>query len=106
MRTVLLGDIIALARALLAMEPHCRHDQLDAMIRQTDAAHQFHKRFSRPHHKWGNGSLMSRANFEPQVKEPFASDLKYLHMLQLVIAAIVVRKTNPDAPSVSPRVRS
>lgn len=93
MRTILLGDITAAARALLCVPQTHRPGLVTTMIKQADAAHDYHKRFRKPHPFWGNGSLMARANTEPQVTERFASDVDYLSVLQMVIAAIIVRKT-------------
>ena len=94
MRTILLGDITAAVRALLSVPQTSRSGLLTAMIKQADAAHDYHKRFRKPHPFWGNGSLMARANTEPQAAERFASDVDYLSVLQMVIAAIIVRKTD------------
>lgn len=102
MRTILHGDIIAAARALLAVPLDARVGLLETMIRQADAAHHFHKRLAKPHPVWGNGSLMARANFEPQIAEPFASDIDYLQTLQLVIAAIICRRNVAIPPRKSP----
>ncbi len=92
MRTLLLGDIIAAARALLALPAENRPSLLEAMIRQADAAHRFHKRRSRQHPEWGNGSLMARANIETQVAEPMASDCEYLRVLCLVLEGVISHK--------------
>ena len=91
MRTLLLGDIIAAARALLSVQSAGRAALLDAMIKEADAAHRFHKRMLRPHPKWGNGSLMARANIEPQVDEPLASDADYLQTLHLLTGNLASR---------------
>lgn len=91
MRTVLLGDIVATARALMAVPNDLRADLLTSIIDQTHTAHHFHKKMSKPHPKWGDGSLMARANMERQVAEPFASDTDYLKTLQLVLEALIKR---------------
>jgi hypothetical protein len=91
MRTLLLGDIIAAARALMAVPADCRGGLLETMFQQANAAHHYHKRLLKPHPCWGNGSLMARANAEAQVAEPFWSDLDSLGALQMVIGAIVAR---------------
>jgi hypothetical protein len=91
MRMLLLGDIVAAARALMAVPIDCRGSLLETMFQQANAAHDYHKRLFKPHPCWGNGSLMARANAEPQVAEPFWSDLDYLGALQMVIGAIIVR---------------
>jgi hypothetical protein len=102
MRTILIGDIIAAARALLAAPPDNRIGLLDTIIQQANAAHHFHKHLSKPHPVWGNGSLMARANLEPQMPEPFASDTDYLQTLQLVIAAIICHRGLVNPPRKSP----
>lgn len=92
MRTVLMGDIIAAARVILQAPSVCRKGLLNDMIRQTDAAHHFQKRLGKPHPTWGNGSLLARANCELQVREPYLSDIAYLHALQMVIGALISRR--------------
>jgi hypothetical protein len=102
MRSILLGDIIAAARALLAVPSNRRIGLLDTLIQQADAAHHYHKRLAKPHPVWGNGSLMARANLEPQMPEPIASGIDYLQTLQLVIAAIICRRAAAKPPRKSP----
>lgn len=92
MRTILLGDVISAARAMLKVQHHLRFGLLDTLIQQADAAHDYQKRLSKPHPLWGNGSLMARANAEPQMAEPMVSDLEYLRALHMVIGAIIARK--------------
>ena len=93
MRTLLVGDLIAAARAGLAVSAKCRVGLIDRLICEAAAAHLFHKRLSKTHPHWGNGSLMARANLEPQVAEPFASDADYLLALRLVIERILASKS-------------
>lgn len=97
MRTVLIGDIIAAARAILVLPATDQTSFLHLMLGQAHAAHLFHKRKKRPHPKWGNGSLMARMNAEPQVFEPFVSDLEYLQALQKVIGALILRSMQAAA---------
>ena len=97
LRSVLIGDIIAAARAILAVPATEQTRFLQDVLDQAHAAHMFHKRKMRPHPTWGNGSLMSRVNTEPQVSEPFASDLLYLEALQKVIGALISRNTQAAA---------
>lgn len=91
MRTLLLGDIIAAARALMFVESAGRAALLDLMLKEADAAYRFHKRLLKPHPKWGNGSLMARANIEPQVDEPLVSNYDYLRTLHLVTGNLASR---------------
>lgn len=94
MRTVLMGDIVAAARALLAIRPSARADFMDGLLAEAHAAHQFHKRKGKPHPIWGNGSLMARANICDQHKEPFAGNTDYLLALQVVTAGLLARKSH------------
>lgn len=95
MRTVLLGDIVASARALPAVQSANRKGLLDMLIQQAHVAHSFNKRLSKPHPHWGNGSLMSRANLEAQMVEPIGSEPDYLLALQIVIGALVRKRCRP-----------
>lgn len=88
MRSLLLGDMVAAARALLAIPDHKRRKTIVTMLDQAHAAHAFAKRLGRPHPSWGNGSLMGRAAGMPQIPEPFASETEYLGTLGIVVDAI------------------
>lgn len=104
MRTILLGDIIAAARVLFLAPSDHKISLLGTMIEQADAAHDYQKRLGKPHPAWGNGSLMARANCEPQAPEPPASDSAYLQALHLVIGGIISHKRGPE--NTRPRRRS
>lgn len=81
----------------MMVKPAYQRDRaLQRMMIEAHAAHKFHKRKGRPHPKWGNGSLLARANCESQIAEPFASDIAYLQALDTVIKGLLLRK---DAPS-------
>ncbi|MDT8856307.1 hypothetical protein RNZ50_15030 [Paracoccaceae bacterium Fryx2] len=91
MRTVLLGDVVAAARALLAVPEAAQGPLLARMLDQAHVAHHVHKRLGRPHPEWGNGSLMARAAALPQAREPCASDPAYLAALRVVIEGLLRR---------------
>lgn len=95
MRAVLMGDIIATARALLAVRPEDRAGVLAVIFCEAHAAHHFYKRKGRPHPEWGNGSLMARANLCVQQAEPFAGQAEYLDALHLVISGLRRRYPKP-----------
>lgn len=65
MRRVLIGDLLAAARAIAPVPPHLRGEAMDRLIYQAHAAHRYMGRFGRPHRLWGDGSLMARALAEP-----------------------------------------
>ena len=92
MQTLLLGDIIAAARAILAVPPLMQATVVETMLAQAHAAHLYLKRYARPHPRWGNGSLMARANCEVQISEPFAANIAYLSALALVIGITIDHK--------------
>lgn len=92
MRTILIGDLIAAARALLAVGPGARAGLAESMIDEAHAAHSCYKRKRRPHPEWGNGSLMSRANLCAQVAEPFWENADHLKVLNSLIAALLKRQ--------------
>ena len=92
MRAVLMGDVIAAARALLAFEPVERQALLVRMIDQAEQADRYRKRLGRAHPNWGNGSLMAAASRWPQAPEPFLSDPDYLDCLQMVLGRLARRR--------------
>jgi hypothetical protein len=97
MQTILLGDLVAAARAILMLPPLSRSAEMKKMLSQAHAAHVYVKRYACPHPKWGNGSLMARANIERQIAEPFAADVEYLAALALVIDITIDQKRNAAA---------
>ena len=91
MRTILLGDVVAAARVLLALPDGRRAAAMDQMLDQAHVAHKVFKRLGRPHPGWGDGSLMSRALASPQCREPFVSDPRYISVLVAVLEALLRR---------------
>ncbi|MFD1912126.1 hypothetical protein [Halodurantibacterium flavum] len=92
MRTVLIGDAVAAARALL---PLPRASRPAMMARLIDEAHQAdccRKRLGRWHPRFGNGTLMDAASRYPQPREPFLDDPDYLDCLLVVLAALLARR--------------
>lgn len=61
MRRCLLDDLLAAARCLALVPPQQRPDLARRLITEAHAAHHYHRHFARPHPRWGNGSLMTRA---------------------------------------------
>lgn len=92
MRAVLIGDVIAAARALLAISPAARFALLERLLTEAHAAHKFYKRKHRPHPKWGNGSLMARANRCRQIAEPFWGSADWLFVLNFVVVGVIERQ--------------
>ncbi|MBI1217485.1 MAG: hypothetical protein GC186_02965 [Rhodobacteraceae bacterium] len=92
MRQVLMGDVIAAARVLLADDPPHRPVLLGRMIHQAEQADHYRKRLGRNHPDWGNGSLMAAAGVWPQAPEPFLSDPDYLDCLDMVLVRLALRR--------------
>lgn len=92
MRTILIGDVVAAARAMLAIKPDARAALMESLMTEAHAAHLYYKCKNRPHPIWGNGSLMARANLCPQVAEPFWENADYLKALNSVIVGLTERR--------------
>lgn len=90
MRTVLLGDIVAAARVLMALPEYSRTATMHKMLYQAHAAHLVFKRLGKPHPQWGNGSLIGRTMSFAQYREPFSTDPNYLASLHVVITALLM----------------
>lgn len=61
MRRCQLDDLVAAAGSLTRVRPAEREAMAQRLIAESHAAHHYHRRFGRPHPRWGNGSLMTRA---------------------------------------------
>jgi hypothetical protein len=94
MRQVLLGDIVAAARAVLDLPPSEQAVAVSTMMDRAHIADKIMKRTGLPHRQWGNGSLMAAAGPRPQKPEPFLSDLDYLAALRLILQALATWKQN------------
>jgi len=105
MLTVLIGDVMATARVLRAVDAKAAPQLLDRMLAEAHAAHLYRKRTGRAHPVWGNGSLMARAGaFGPGFDLPM-SDARHLACMALVIERLAARLAGREAaPSAaSPR---
>jgi len=93
MRPVLIGDVIAAARVLLAQSDAQWPDCVDRLIWRAHVADRYRRRLGKPHTNWGNGSLMAAAAREPQIAdEPFLADLRYLRALACVLDRLIAAK--------------
>jgi len=61
MRRCLLDDLVAGAGRLAFAPPLQRPGLAERLLAEAHAAHHYMRRFGRPHPRWGNGSLMTRA---------------------------------------------
>lgn len=61
MRPILIGDALAMSRALMQISPENRRAACLSWLFQAECADKYRKRFERLHPVWGNGSLMGVA---------------------------------------------
>ena len=94
MRAPLLGDVVAAARALRAVEARDRRDLLDLMFEEASAAERHGRETGRIHPRFGDGSLMAAALTRPCAREPGLDDGDYCRCLALVLTTL---PAGPDA---------
>ncbi len=98
-RTVLHGDLVAVARALLPLPAAERAAAVDQLIGAADLADRYRKRTGRPHPLHGSGSLMAAAASWDQPAEPWLDDPDYLACLGAVIGALRARRSWAARPT-------
>jgi hypothetical protein len=84
MRRCMLDDLVACARRLSIEPAGLRPDVARRLIHEAHTAHHYAKRYGRPHQKWGNGSLMTRALADG----PFVPQALCLGSLAVIAAAV------------------
>ncbi|MGY6409692.1 MAG: DUF7742 family protein [Alkalilacustris sp.] len=88
MRPLLHGDIVAAARALLALPESRWAETMTCMLTAAERADQYRKKRGKAHPRHGTGSLMAAAAAWPQVPEPALEDPDYLACLACVVAEV------------------
>lgn len=97
MRPMLASDLIA-AAAVLAAAPLTTRAHLAAqMLAEAHAAHSYFKRFGRPHPRWGDGSLLTRALAQDCRSPPNLSQASFLTALAQMAAACAAHKGHAQA---------
>ena len=89
MRPLLIGDLIAVARVLLATEEARWPAVVDRLLREAELADRHRMATGRAHVAFGNGSLMAATGQHIRPPEPLASDRRYLRALACVIDRIL-----------------
>lgn len=102
MRRVLIGDVVAAARALLAVPRSQRPLLMRRILRAADLADRHRRERGRPHSRFGGGSLMAASAAWSQRPEPFADDPDYLHALACVVAGLRQRVSCTETPGSVP----
>ncbi len=92
MRPLLHGDLVAAARALLAVPAAGRDAAMASMLAAADRADRYRKSFGRAHPRHGTGSLMAAAGAWQQPPEPGLDDADYIACLLCALAAIQGRR--------------
>ena len=92
MRPVLHGDVVAMARVLLALPACERWAAMNAIITEARYADCYRKRTGRAHFQWGNGSLMAAATSRKMLPEPFLNDLEYCRCLEMVFGGLIAQR--------------
>lgn len=90
MRGVLLTDLDAAARAILAVAPDRRAETVRAMLDAADTADRYRRRLGRILPGHGNGSLMSAARNTLPGREVERCDPDYCAALMVVLQELAV----------------
>ncbi len=89
MRPVLHGDVVAAARALLAVDIGTRPRLMRRMIAQASWADRFRRVSGKVHPFWGDGSLEVVAAGHAQKAEPFLDQPDYCECMIAVFEALL-----------------
>ncbi|MDN5786012.1 hypothetical protein [Pseudorhodobacter sp.] len=100
MRPILMGDIVAAARALREARDDDWPQHMTEMLYRAQIADKVVKRTGQPHRLWGNGCLMAAAFPTPKKPEPFLDDITYLVALRTVVDGLLQRKLR-NLPQIS-----
>lgn len=92
MRAVLHTDLVAAARALLAVPPQARVALCRQLLGKADWADRFVRRLGRVHPEWGNGTLADAARRAGLAAEPSFSDRSYRDCLLIVLDQMAGRE--------------
>jgi class 3 adenylate cyclase len=98
MRPVLLGDVVAAARALRAVDEEDRPALLSRLLSQAGEAERHGRETGRNHPVYGDGSLMTVALGHCRVAEPSLEDGDYCACLALVLTRLALRQDHPRVP--------
>jgi hypothetical protein len=93
MRRVLHGDVVAVARALLAVKETARAGLVHKLMDQATRAEKYRRLHGRVHPFWGDGSLEVAASAQRQVAEPYLDAPEYCTCMLVVFEALAKRRT-------------
>lgn len=93
-RHVLIGDVIAVAQAMLAVAPAARFDVLLDILCKAVVAEVHRTATGRAHPRWGNGSLMSAAMTRELAPERRPDDPEFAWCL-ITVLRVLHREAQP-----------
>ncbi|MEL6510881.1 MAG: hypothetical protein AAGK28_09870 [Pseudomonadota bacterium] len=82
MKPLLMGDVIALARAMRAAPEAQRAALIAQVFEDARTAADFARHMRKTHPRLGNGSVMAASAGYPQVPEPWLTDRDYCRCLR------------------------
>ncbi len=82
------GDVVALARVLLAHPAPQRAALCQDALLEAELADHYRQNFAKLHPRFGDGSLSSWAGQRQRAPEPFWDDLDYLSCMQVIIQSL------------------
>ncbi|MGH1465760.1 MAG: hypothetical protein ACRBBQ_10415 [Cognatishimia sp.] len=90
MRIVLIGDVLAMARALMVENAEIQPRLCQKWCAEAEAADKYRKKFAREHPMWGNGSLMARARLltPPSIMRASVDNPAYCQALTVVLRGL------------------
>lgn len=88
MKPVLIGEVVVLARALLARPAPDRRALAQRVIHEARAAERHLRLYQKAHPSFGTGTLMAAASRRPLAPERFVDDPEFLACLELGLSVL------------------
>ncbi|MFT5001409.1 MAG: hypothetical protein ACI861_002490 [Paracoccaceae bacterium] len=89
MRPILHGDVVASARALLAVDEAKRCRLMQRLISEASLADVYRRHRGRAHPMWGDGSLEVAASSHDLMPEPYLDEVDYCQCMCVVFEALI-----------------
>jgi len=94
MRPIFVGDVLAAARAVAAVEMDERKELCKALFRQAEIADRYTRRVGKPHLDWGRGTLRESAASAPQKGGNSLDEPEFCDCLIVVLEQVRKRPRN------------
>lgn len=105
MQRLIYGDVVALARVMLAAPPTCRRGICKTAFHEAKIADLHRARTGRLHPAFGDGSLAGWAGQRPKVPERPWDDPGFLGCLREIIGHVLASDPGPCDTGVKPETR-